>query len=148
MLAVYGDGPNMIPKQLSAISALICFLLQLSLPAKSCLESCHSQGEDCHRAALTLPESSKCSHAQPISAAKITAKSGCACAIQPESSATREVQFTLDYPRSERSKASGSDTEFSSKVIPVLLEARLHGPPFCLTPDRRDTFLINSILRI
>lgn len=138
----------MISKQLSTISALICFLLQLSLPAKSCLESCHSKGEKCHRAALTPPESSKCSHAQPISAARITAKSGCACTIQSDPSATREVRFTLDSLRSERSKASGGDTEFSSKVIPVLSEARLHGPPFSLTPNRQDAFLINSILRI
>ena len=138
----------MIPKQLFAIYALICFLLQLPLPAKFCLEPCHSQGEHCQRAALTPPESSKCSHAQPISAAKITTKSGCACTMQSGPSATREVQFTLDSLRSERSKASGSDTELSSKVIPVLLEARLHGPPFSFTLDRQDTFLINSILRI
>ena len=138
----------MILKQLSAISALICFLLQLSLPAKSCLESCHAPGENCHPAALTPPETSKCSHAQPISAAKITAKSGCECTIQCSPAATREIQFTLDSLRCERSKASGSDTELSSKVIPALLETRLHGPPFSFTLDRQDTFLINSTLRI
>ena len=139
---------NMLLKQLSAIFVLIAFLLQLSSPATSCLESCRSQSESCHRAALTQSDSSKCPHAQPVSAAEVVAKAVCECAMQADPSTARELQFTLDSIRTERSKASGSDTLLSPKVTLVLLEARLHGPPFSLTPDRQDTLLINSRLRI
>ena len=138
----------MLLKQLSAIFVLIASLLQLSSPAMSCLESCRSRSESCHRAALTQLDSPKCPHAQPVSAAEIAVKAGCECAMQADASTARELQFTLDSVRTERSKASGSDTLLSPKVTLVLLEARLHGPPFSLTPDRQDTFLINSSLRI
>jgi len=138
----------MILKQLSATFVLVAFFLQLASPALSCLGNCHSQSRSCHRALLTSSEAPKCPHAQPVSAAEMVAKAGCDCTIQANPPTAREVQFTLDFLRTEKSKASASDTQLSPKVTLVLLEARLHGPPFYLTSDRRDTFLINSSLRI
>jgi hypothetical protein len=138
----------MIVKQLSAILVLIAFFLQLSSPAMSCLENCHARSESCHRAVLTQSELLKCPHGQTASTAEVVAKASCECTIQANSSTARVVALTFDSFGTERSKVCSIDTQLSPKVTPALLEARLHGPPFSLIPDRRDTFLINSSLRI
>jgi len=138
----------MILRQHSAIFVLVALFLQLASPALSCLGNCHSRSESCHGALLTPSEPPKCPHAQPVSAAEMVVEASCDCTVQANPPVAREVQFTLDLLRTEKSKASASDTLLSPKVTPVLLDARLHGPPFSLTSDRRDTFLINSSLRI
>ena len=132
----------------STIFILIAVLLRLSSPVMSCLESCRSQSENCHRAAVAQSDSLKCPHALPLSVAEVVARAGCECAIQADPSTAREVQFTLDSFRNERSKVCAIGTQHSPKITPVSLEARLHGPPFPLISHRQDTFLINSTLRI
>jgi hypothetical protein len=137
---------NIFPMKLSTIFVLVCSFLQLSLPARPCLESCHSRGENCHRPALKPPESPNCPHAKPISAEVVT-KAGCKCTIDADHFPPREHQFNLDSFRGERSKFSGSDAP-STEITHVQLEGRLHGPLICLASGVRETFLINSSLRI
>jgi hypothetical protein len=71
-------------------------------------------GENCHRTALTPPESSKCSHAQPISAAKVTANQvvRALCNLVP---LQREKFNSLWIPFALRNPRLGSDSEISSK---------------------------------
>ena len=138
----------MLLKEFSAISLLLIFAIKPALPAKACSENCHSGSGNCHRTIVSQSETPKCPHAKPVSKVEMAVKAGCECTIQENPSTVRDTQFTLDPLRSERSKASGTDVEFSSKAIPVLFETRLNGPPFSLTPDRQDTFLVNSTLRI
>ncbi len=138
----------MLLKQLSAISLLIVFSLQPALPAKACLENCHSGSESCHRAVLSQTESPKCPHTKPVSVAEAVTKAGCECTLQDTPSTARDIQFTLDTLRSEWHKFSGIGTELLPGIAPVLSKAGFHGPPSSLTPDRQYTFLINSRLRI
>ena len=133
-------------KQLSVIALLTVFFHYLSLPVVSCLHNCRWRSERCHRPVLVQPGPSNCSHGQPVSAVEV--KAGCACAMQATSPVAREVEFNLDSFRAERSKVYGVNTQFSPKVSAVVVEARLHGPPFPLISHRQDTFLINSTLRI
>jgi hypothetical protein len=138
----------MLLRQFSLISLLIVFSLQPALPAKACLENCHSRSKNCHRVALSQSESVKCPHTNPVSTVEVVAKAGCECTIQGDSSTARDIQFTFDSFRSDRHKSSGNDAELSLVITPVLLKARLHGPPFPSIPHRQETFLINSNLRI
>ena len=138
----------MLLKQLSATSLLIVFSLQPALPAKACMESCHSASESCHRLVLSQTETPQCPHTKPVSVAQVVAKAGCECTLQDAPSTARDIQFTLDTLRSEWHKFSGIDAELLPGIATVRLKAGFHGPPSSLTPDRQYTFLINSRLRI
>src|SRR5687768_5347972 len=117
-------------KQLSVIAVLTVLSQYLSLPLVSCLHNCRWRSESCHRPVIVQPGSSNCSHGQPSSAVEVIVKAGCACAMQATSPVAREVEFSLDSFRSERSKVYSVNTQFSPKVSAALVEARLHSPPF------------------
>src|SRR5262245_42644421 len=137
----------MIPRSFSTIFVITFLLSQLSIPAVSCLGNCHSQVEGCHRTSKIRAESSGCSHTRSASAVQMTAAASCDCTIQANRSTPSESQFALDSARTKTSKLSVSDTLPLSSIPFVLLEARLHGPPFPMTPNGQ-AFLLNSSLRI
>jgi len=138
----------MLLKQLSVVSLLIVFSLQPALPAKACLENCHSRRESCHREVLSQSKTPGCPHTKPVSVAAVVTKAGCECTIQDDSSTARNTPFTLDSLRSERHRSSGHDADLSAGMPRYLLTTGLHGPPLSSIPDRQDTLLINSRLRI
>src|SRR5262245_33170942 len=138
----------MLLKQLSVISLLIVFSLPPALPAKACLESCHSRRESCHGEVLSQSKTPGCPHTKPVSVVVVVTKAGCECTIQDDSSTARNTPFTLDSLRCERHRSSGHHADLPLGPPPYLLTAGLHGPPLSSIPDRQDILLINSRLRI
>ena len=143
------DGrASMIRKRLSIILCLLAFSLQLSSPLVACIKNCHSGTRRCHFVQQHETNSQACPHSKGSPGFAMEAKSGCDCAIGAHQTPAKDTVFTLDFSRTEISKPSVADFDFSSKTVPNLLEARLHGPPLSAALTEQNTFLLNSNLRI
>jgi hypothetical protein len=143
------DGcPSMIRKKLSVTLCLLAFSLQLSTPLAGCVENCHSRALNCHLGEKPKTNSQACPHSKAVPGFALKAKFGCDCAIRAHQFAAKETVFTLDSSQTKISGLSVADCDSSSKTVPSLMEARLHGPPLSLWLTGQNTFLLNSNLRI
>jgi hypothetical protein len=143
------DGcASMIRKKLSVTLCLLAFSLQLCMPVAACVENCHSRVLSCHLGEKPKTNSQACPHSKAVPGFSLKAKFGCDCAIGAHQFPAKQTVFTLDCPQTEISRLSVADCDSSSKTVPSLMEARLHGPPLSLWLTGQNTFLMNSNLRI
>ena len=143
------DGcSSMVRMKFSVTLCLLAFSVQFSSPLVACIKNCHSGTRRCHFVQQHETNSQACPHSKSTSGFAMEAKPACDCAIEAHQTPAKETVFTLDFSRTEISKPSLADFDFSSKTVPNPLEAHLHGPPLSLALTEQNTFLLNSNLRI